>query len=409
MTKIKPFKAVRPPRDKAYLVASRPYYTYKKKILAAKLQSNKFTFLHVINPEFNKTDKTLPNSNERFQKVRERYDEFLKDGYFFKDQKDSFYIYRQQIDQFDYVGIVAGASVQEYLDGKIKIHEHTITEREETFKRYLDICNFNAEPVLLTYPDHQGINNLIDHYLTTRSEYEFTTTDDKTHNLWVVDKDKDIEKLKAYFEEIPHVYIADGHHRSASSVLFSQEQKANKHQSMDFFLAFFINESRLKIYDYNRVVTSLNDMSESEFLEKLNTDFIITPLSQAEKPNKTSQFTMNLGEKAYKIQPKEGKVDLQHPVKSLDAQILSDLILEPILGILDSKTDKRVLFVDGTKGIKGLKSLMKKENAKVAFSLFPVSVEELKNVSDNNMIMPPKSTWIEPKLRSGLTIYEYND
>ncbi len=409
MTKIRPFKAVRPPRSKAYLVASRPYYTYKKKILAAKLQSNKFTFLHVINPEFHKEDKTLPNSNERFQKVRQKYDEFLDSGYFFKDKVDSFYIYRQQIDDFDYVGIVAGASVQEYLDGKIKIHEHTITHREETFKRYLDICNFNAEPVLLTYPDHEGINTLLDRYLATRSEYEFTTTDDKTHNLWLVNQGNDIDLLKRYFEEIPHVYIADGHHRSASSVLYSKDNEENKHESIDFFLAYFIAESKLKIYDYNRVVTSLNELSEEEFLNQLGTSFNITKQENITKPTKNHQFTMLLGNDSYQLQPKAGLIEIDHPVKSLDTQILSDLILEPILGILDAKTDNRVLFVDGIKGIKGIKSIMKKQGGKVAFSLFPVSIEELKKVADNNLIMPPKSTWIEPKLRSGMTIYEYND
>ena len=408
MTKIKAFKAVRPPRDKAYLVASRPYYTYKKKILAAKLQSNKFTFLHVINPEFHKEDKTLPNSNERFQKVRERYDEFLHDGYFFKDKEDSLYIYRQQIGEYDYVGLIAGASVQEYLDGKIKIHEHTITHREETFKRYLDVCNFNAEPVLLTYEDHEGINTIISRYLDSRSEYEFTTTDDKTHNLWVVSDKQDITLLQKYFEEIPHVYIADGHHRSASSVLFAKQNEVH-HPSIDHFLAFFIPESKLKIYDYNRVVTSLNGMTEDAFLQKLADSFIITEQNEVTKPNKTNQFTMILGEKSYKLQPKVGLIDLNHPVKSLDAQILSDLILEPILDIKDAKTDNRVLFVDGVKGIKGIKSLMKKQDGKVAFSLFPVSIEELKKVADTNMIMPPKGTWIEPKLRSGMTIYEYND
>lgn len=409
MTKIRPFKAVRPPRDKAYLVASRPYYTYKKKILSAKLQSNKFTFLHVINPEFHKEDKTLPNTNERFQKVRDKYDEFIKDGYFIKDQTPSFYIYRQQIGAFDYIGIIAGASVKEYIDGNIKIHEHTITHREETFKRYLDICNFNAEPVLLTYKDHDGINSLIERYIDTRSEYEFTTTDDKTHNLWLVNQANDIDLLQRYFEEIPHVYIADGHHRSASSVLYSQNNNENKHESVDFFLAYFIAESRLKIYDYNRVVTSLNKLSEKDFLKKLEKSFVVTQQTSIEKPTRNHQFTMILGDHSYQLQPKKGLVDVNHPVKSLDAQILSDLILEPILGIHDAKTDNRVLFVDGIKGIKGIKSLMKKQGGKVAFSLYPVSIDELKKVADNNMIMPPKSTWIEPKLRSGLTIYEYND
>lgn len=408
MAKIKAFKAVRPPRDKAYLVASRPFYTYRKNILGAKLKSNKFTFLHVINPEFHKNDRTKPNSLERFQKVREKYDEFLDAGYFFKDAKDSFYVYRQQYQGFDCLGIIAGVSVEEYLTGKIKIHEHTLTKREETFKMYLDVCNFNAEPVLLTYEDNSKINSLIESYLTQRAEYEFTTTDDKTHHLWTISDDNAKEQLIKYFEEVDALYIADGHHRSASSVLYSKAHQGENNELKQNFLGILVPHSKLKIYDYNRVVTSLNGLSEDEFLEKVKTLCDIKPIHGFRKPLKSHQFSMLLGKKAYRVTPKKEHLLLDHPVKSLDAQILNDLILDPILGIKDAKTDDRLLFVDGTKGMKGIKQLMKRTNGKVAFALFPVSFEELKKVADTGNIMPPKSTWIEPKLRSGLTIYEYD-
>lgn len=408
MTKIKAFKAVRPPRDKVYLVASRPFYTYRKKILEAKLRSNKFTFLHVINPEFHRNDKTQPNSIERFQKVRDKYEEFLDLGYFMKDERDSFYVYRQQYQGFDTLGIIAGVSVEEYLNGKIKIHEHTLTKREETFKKYLDVCNFNAEPVLLTYEDNPKINSLIESYLTQRAEYEFTTTDDKTHHLWTISDDNAKEQLEKYFDEVESLYIADGHHRSASSVLYANAHQNDTNELKQHFLGMLVPHSKLKIYDYNRVVTSLNGLSQEEFLERVKKYCEVTPIRGFRKPTKKNQISMLLGNKTYQITPKKEFVDLDHPVKSLDAQILNDLILDPILGIKDPKTDDRLLFVDGTKGMKGIKSLMNRTKAKVSFALFPVSFDELKKVSDTGNIMPPKSTWIEPKLRSGLTIYEYD-
>lgn len=409
MAKIKAFKAVRPPRDKAYLVASRPFYTYKKKLLEAKLRSNKFTFLHVINPEFHRNDRTEPNSPERFQKVRDKYEEFVNLGYFMKDEKDSFYVYRQQYQGFDCLGIIAGVSVAEYLSGKIKIHEHTLTKREETFKMYLDICNFNAEPVLLTYEDNPKINSLIESYLTQRAEYEFTTTEDKTHHLWTISDENAKEQLIKYFEEVDALYIADGHHRSASSVLYAEAHQNAPNDQRQHFMGMLVPHSKLHIYDYNRVVTSLNNLTNEEFLEEVSKTFDVKPVNGLRKPSKKNQISMLLGNKGYQITPKKEFFDPEHPVKSLDAQILNDLILDDILGIEDAKTDERLRFVDGTKGMKGIKQMKKRVDGKVAFALYPVSFDELKKVADTGNVMPPKSTWIEPKLRSGLTIYEYDD
>jgi len=407
MAKIKSFKGVRPPRDKAYLVASRPYYTYKKRILDAKLYSNRFSFLHVINPEFGKAKHTAPNSVERFQNVREKYEEFIGFEYFIRDQKESLYIYRQQFDGYDFLGVIAGASVQEYLDGKIKIHEHTLTSREQTFKRYLDICKFNAEPVLLTYKDTPELTALLETYTLQRPEYEFTTTENKKNELWLVSDESHVELITKYFEKVKDVYIADGHHRTASAVLYAQDAGIGNEENQDYFLAFFIAESRLKIYDYNRVVTELNGLTTEEFIDAVSNSFNITPLIKAKKPAKANDITMLIAGKAYTISPKIELIDKTHPVKSLDVQILSDLILDPILGIKDSKTDSRVQFVEGTKKMKGLLKKMKKLNGKVSFALYPVSIEQLKRVADTNNIMPPKSTWVEPKMRSGLVIYEY--
>lgn len=405
MIDIIPFKAVRPPRDKANLVASRPFYNYKKKILSAKLQGNPFTFLHVINPEFNKDDKTKPNTKERFEKVKEKYEEFKSENILKKDNKESFYIYRQTTSENIYIGIIGGVSIENYTNGNVKIHEHTLTEREKTFCKYIDICKFNAEPVLLTYKDIPDINNLIDKYSKTRSEYEFTTTDKVKHDLWVVENTNDINTIKKTFKNIPQVYIADGHHRTASSVLYAKE---NKSIDAQYFLSFFIAESKLKIYEFNRAIKGLNGLSKNEFLKKLETFFNITDKSAKKiKPTKLHEFSMFLDGIWYKLETKPKYIDKSSPVGSLDPQILSNTILSKILGITDLKNDKRVGFIEGTKGLKYLKKIVKNKTFDVAFALYPVSIEQLKTIADTNNIMPPKSTWIEPKLRSGLTIYEF--
>ncbi len=405
MAIIKPFKATRPTRDKVNLVASRPFYTYKKNVLGTKLESNKYSFLHVINPEFNKKDRTQPNSIERFQKVREKYEEFCKLGYFIKDTIDSFYLYRQQTEEFDFLGIICGVSVEEYLQGKIKIHEHTLTQREETFKTYLDVCKFNAEPVLLTYKESNEINTFLSSKINERSEYEFTTTDGIKHDLWLVNDSYEISLLQEYFSKIDGLYIADGHHRSASSVRYAQSQSANP--KAQFFLAFLIGESRMKIFEYNRIISSLNGLTNEEFLNKLKENFTLELLKNHQKPSAPHQLVMVFQNQYFSVVPKNAIIDDDHPIKSLDTQILADYILQPILGINDPKSDPRLHFIEGTKSIKEIVKSMQKNNAPVAFQLFPVTVSQLKKVADTNTIMPPKSTWIEPKMRSGLTIYDY--
>lgn len=405
MAILKPFKATRPTRDKVNLVASRPFYAYKKNVLGAKLESNKYSFLHVINPEFDKKDRTLPNSIERFQNVRARFEEFCKIGYFIKDTIDSFYLYRQQIDGYDFLGLITGVAVEEYKNGKIKIHEHTLTQREETFKTYLEVCQFNAEPVLLTYEDSEKINAFFDTKVKERSEYEFTTTDGIKHDLWLLQNPYEISLVTEYFSDIDCLYIADGHHRSASSVRYAESHP--EQESAQYFLAFLIAESRMKIVEYNRIITHLNGHSKAEFLQLLSQNFDIERLKAHKKPTKTNQITMVLFTNYYTLTPKSTLFDKNHPIKSLDTQILADFILQPILGINDPKADPHLLFIEGTKSMKEIVKTMQKQNAPVAFQLFPVSVEQLKKVADTNNIMPPKSTWIEPKMRSGLTIYEY--
>lgn len=415
MAKIVPFKAVRPPRDKAYLVSSMPAYIYKKHLLEAKLESNPYTFLHVINPEHGEDHKTLPNSVERFENVRDKYKEFCDEGIFFQDDKECFYIYRQITPTNTYLGLITGIAVDDYLNGNIKIHEHTLTQREETFKTYLDVCQFNAEPVLLTYKDNPEVDAIINKYVEgRRSEYEFCTTHQIKQDLWLVNDSDDIKTLTEAFNNIPNIYIADGHHRSASSVLYAQsvrEQNAefDKEAKFNYFLSYLIPESKLNIVEYNRLVTSINHLTLEQFLDGISERFDVEEKVEQFTPTQQHNFSMYLGGKWYSLTAKEGSFDENDVVESLDAQILTKNILTPILGIENLKTDNRVLFMEGTKGAEGLQEKVDNEEAIVAFGLYPVTIDQLKSVADANGIMPPKSTWIEPKMRSGLTIYSLED
>ena len=404
MTKIKPFKAIRPTRDKAYLVPTRPFYTYKKKILKAKIASNPFTFLHVINPEFSKDNVSVPNSDERFKSVKAKFDEFLAEGIFIQEKEDSFYIYRQTTERHIYTGIIAGASVKSYQENKIKKHEATLTEREETFTKYLSIVIFNAEPVLLFHENHAKLKSIYAEEVQKRAEYEFSTTQRIKHELWIVDDPERIQEIQDCFKEIDELYIADGHHRSASSSRFYNEH-GDSSQNADYFLSYLISEENVTIFDYNRLVKDLNGLSETEFIAKLSTSFDVdSNVTQISSEN-PHQICMYLNQNWHKLTIKSELIDEKDPVKSLDTYILNELLLEPILGIKDIKTDSRISFVEGTKGSRGITRKVNSGEFAVGFLLHPVSVDQLKKVADTNQIMPPKSTWIEPKLRSGLTIY----
>ncbi len=410
MSKIIPFKAVRPTRDKVYLLSSRPSYSYNKKHLESKLEGNPYTFLHVINPEFREDDTTKPNTVERFEKVRDKYDEFKSLGYFTQDEVPAIYIYRQITPTNTYIGIIAAASVDDYLNGKIKVHEHTLSQREEMFKKYLNVCKFNAEPVLLTYKDNENIDALLEKYVNTRSEYEFTNTREVKHDLWIVNDKKDIETLQEAFANVDNSYIADGHHRVSSSSLYTKSQREkgyNGDEDFNYFMAFYIAESKLRIFGYNRTVNSLNNLSSEEFLLQIEKSFTLTKRKEEYHPKSLHNLSMYFDESWYSLTIKGEFIENDNPVGCLDAQLLSNLVLSPILGIHDLKTDNRVNFIEGTKGMKALQDSVDSNKAKVAFGFFPVSIDQLKRVADTNNIMPPKSTWIEPKIRSGLTVFEF--
>lgn len=412
MAKLKPFKAIRPVRDKAHLVATRPVFTYKKSVLKAKLETNPYSFIHIINPEFGEIVKTQPNSAERFQNVKKQFDQFCEEGILVQDAEETLYLYQQTKDNHHYLGIIAGASVEEYNQDLIKKHEATLTSRETMFTNYLDIVGFNAEPVLLSFPHNESLEEIYAGIMQERPDFEFSTTDQIKHELWVLSQTQTNRVLSA-FEEIKESYIADGHHRSASSArlaeILAQRNEVGLGENHKYFLAFLIDENRLNILEFNRLVKSLNGKQPNDLLEELALSFEITPLADGRKPTHEHEIVMNLKNEWFSLQCKSSIIHEDHPVACLDPEILTQEILTPLLGIQDLKTDENIEFISGNLGLEAISNPIKSGKAEVGFILFPLTMNQVKRVADNQMIMPPKSTWVEPKMRSGLTIYNIKE
>lgn len=405
MPRVRPFKAVRPTRDKAHLVASRSYVTYSPAQLRSKLTENPYSFLHVIHPDMTATQlHRITNLHERFEQVKSRYETFLAEGVLVRDETPSLYIYRQSRDHRSYTGIIAAVSVEDYLSGKIKRHEHTLSSRESTFVDYLDITRMNAEPVLLISEYSHVIEHIIDRYLKHRPEYDFTTTNRDHHQLWMIDDSNDIEAIHRAYGEMEAFYIADGHHRLGSSAqLFQRHAEGSlaEHHPLRYCLSYILNDRDVRIYEYNRIVRDLNGHTPAEFLHRLETMFDVQLLPSAQVPAQAGQLTCYLSGNWYRLTWKERS-------NVIDAQRLTDDVLTPILGVLDLRKDKRVQFVEGPAGLDEITQRVNRLTDGVGFSLYPVSMNELKHVADSDGSMPPKSTWIEPKLRSGLIVYELN-
>lgn len=414
MTKISAFRAVRPTRDKAQLVASRAVATYKPAILAAKLESNPYTFIHIIHPEYFEDDdnRTAPNTPERFNKVKNKFEEFKDEGIFIEDEHEQLYVYRQTKGGHAFLGVIGGASADEYKNDLIKKHEATLTSREEMFTNYLDIVGFNAEPVLLSHRKSEKVDELLEKITQKRPEYEFTTTDTTTHELWLTTPEE-TKALQEAYEEIEAVYIADGHHRSASSVRLVDLHKERGNYSPDknynSFLSFFIDEERLQILPFNRICKSLNGLSPKAFIDKCKTVFEIEPINKQESIKELHVFHVYLDQQWYRFRLKEDYRNFDDAVNSIDAEILTKHILDPILGIKDLKIDDSISFVSGDKGKSAIEQAIDNDVYTVGFELYPVTMDQLKAVADEHKIMPPKSTWVEPKMRSGLTIYKIDE
>ena len=397
MAKVFPFKSIVP--NQAYIgkVSTRSINTYTKKQLKKK-HDNPLSFVHVVQPDYNEDDYTSANTPERFTKVRNKFQEFFDNGYFVQEQNPVIYVYQQRFNDRSYTGIIAGASAKDYENGIIKKHEDTLEKREEIFTEYLNICGFNAEPVLLAHPSHDGLKEIIRKTIENKPNIYLQSSDGTLHNLWKIDDESIIANIQVCFEEIPSIYIADGHHRSASS------HRLYKQTGEDFILSYFISENEVDIYDFNRVVKNLNGLEKDQFLEKLSDNFTNRTL---EKPVKKGDFSIYIDNEFYTLSFKKDYTTFPTQ-KQLDAQILTDYILSPILGIHNLKNDDNIDFISGKHGLTTLKKSIDSGNFRLGVCLFPVSYEELTKIADNQLSMPPKSTWIEPKLRTGLTIYKFN-
>ena len=412
MAIVKPFKAVRATRDKVAMVSSKPYEIYTPEMRNAKLAFNPFSFLHVINPGY-KYQKQNIFGELRFKLVHNRYLEFKEDKIFTQDKIPAFYIYQKNTTTKSFCGIIAATSVADYHNKVIKKHEGTLKKRELLFKNYLKNTGFNAEPVLLTYPDNEEIDSIIKKYKVQRPEYEFSTTDKDTHVLWVVNDAIDIEKIATAFKEIDTLYIADGHHRSTSSCLLAERlAKENpKHtgaEDYNFFMSYLLPESELSIFEFNRFITDLNGLTPNEFLIELDTFFRIENRRQElYKPKEKHHFSMYLNGSFYALYLRKSLYNFTDALSKLDAQILYKTVLKPILGIDDIRNDSKIVYSQNKTDSLELKSKVDSGDFKVSFGMLPTTIKELKEIVDGDLLMPPKTTYIEPKLRSALTIYEF--
>ena len=409
MPKIFPYKAVRPHKEKVEFVVFKSYETYTKKVLDNILRSNAASFLHILRPGY---IKSIPVSGKKkYNLVKDRFSEFKKAGILCPDQKPSLYLYKIEKKHASFCGILAAARTDDYENGNIKKHENTLEKREKLFKNYLKVVQFNAEPVLLTYPDNNVIKDIISKTLSKDYECSFLV-DGAKHSLWKLSDEKTIGQIQREFEKINTFYIADGHHRCASSHLLAKEMKSENPdhsgtEAYNYFLSYLLPESELKIYEFNRLIKDLNGLTKNKLLTALKKQYqVIHKGSELHRIIKKHEFGMYLKGEFYLLKLKEDDYNFKNALSKLDAQLLYETILEPILNIKDLRNDKRIDYIYGKESIVKIKELVDSGKYKLAFNLAPVTVDEIKEVANEGLQMPPKSTYIEPKLLSALTIYE---
>ena len=412
MANVKPFRGVRPPKEYVEKVASKPYDVLSSEEARAEAGDNEMCLYHIIKPEIDFEPGTGEHEPKVYDKAVENFKKFQEKGWLVQDTQDCYYIYAQTMDGRTQYGFVVGASVEDYLTGRIKKHELTRREKEADRMHHIEINNANIEPVFLAFPDNRILEDIIDRTAQTTPEYDFVSEDGIGHTLWVI-KDKDtIDTITKEFAAIPYLYIADGHHRTAAAAHVGEEKaKAdpnhNGTEEYNYLLAVCFPQSHLKVMDYNRVVVDLNGNTEEQFLEKLREHFIVEEKgTEIYKPAKLHNFSLYLGGKWYSLTAKEGTYDDNDPIGVLDVTISSDYILRDILGITDLRTDKRIDFVGGIRGLGELKQRVDSGEMKMALALYPVTMNQIIDIADSGKIMPPKATWFEPKLRSGLIIHK---
>ncbi len=412
MAKIKPFRGIRPPRELVEEVASRPYDVLNSEEARAEAAGNEKSLYHIIKPEINFAPGTDEHDPKVYDKAVEQFNLFQEKGWLVQDNTEKYYVYAQTMNGRTQYGLVVCANVEDYLNGVIKKHELTRRDKEEDRMKHVRINNANIEPVFFAYPDNAELDAIVAETVKGKPEYDFTAPDGFGHHFWLINDDNTIKRITELFAAIPYLYIADGHHRTAAAALVGAEKaRQNPHHKGDeeynYFLAVCFPASQLHIIDYNRVVKDLNGLSEEEFLSKLTENFIVEKKGkEIYHPCALHNFSLYLDGEWYSLTAREGTYNDSDPIGVLDVTISSDLILRDILGIKDLRSDKRIDFIGGIRGLEELKRRVDNGEMKVALALYPVSMKQLMDIADSGNIMPPKTTWFEPKLRSGLVIHK---
>lgn len=404
MITIKPFKAYLPKKDSAKKVSTRQINSYSDEMIHQIMVANPESFLNIILPDFNQEIKT--KTSERFKKINILFQQAIENGLFIPSKNNCFYIYRQSNSTNSYTGLIAGASTKDYRDDKIKKHEHTLEKREKLFTKYLRLTGFNAEPILLIHEKSEPTEAIIEKVMDSTPIHKFTSSSGNKHELWEINDIGDITTIQNCFAVMSKVYIADGHHRSASSSLLSLENSELK--TTNNVMALFMSEKNIHIHDFNRVIKNSENKSEEKIVEELEANFtLIEKSSEILNPNSKHEFCIYINSIWYRLKLNK-KFDVNSSsVSQLDSQIITDYILSPIFDIKDLKNDNRIDFIPGNKGLDSLKKSVDSGKFDIAIAMFPVGVDEMKKIADEGLVMPPKSTFIEPKLRSGLTVYKF--
>ena len=413
MATIKPFKGIRPPKNLVEKVESRPYDVLNSEEARAEAGDNEMSLYHIIKPEIDFEPGTSEYDPRVYDKAAENFKKFKDNGWLVQDNEEHYYIYAQTMGNKTQYGIVVGARVEDYMNGTIKKHELTRRDKEEDRMKHVRVNNANIEPVFFAYPDNEKLNALLEKYAKTEPEYDFIAPiDGFGHKFWVISDKEDIDLITNEFAAMPSLYIADGHHRSAAAALVGAEKaKQNPNhtgnEEYNYFMAVCFQASQLTILDYNRVVTDLNGYSSEDFLKALEKNFIVENKgTDLYKPTALHNFSMYLDVNWYSLTAKEGTYNPNDPIGVLDVDVSSRLIFDELLGIKDFRSDKRIDFVGGLRGLEELKRRVDSGEMKMALALYPVTMKQIMDIADSGKIMPPKATWFEPKLRSGLIIHE---
>jgi len=413
MVHIEPFRGIRPRRDLAHLVAAPPYDVLSSEEAREMAAGNPYSFLHVGKPEIDLPPGIDPYADAVYAKGKENFDRFVREGVMARDPGRNFYIYKQVWGDHVQVGLVAGASCRDYLDDIIKKHELTRPDKENDRMRHIETLGAQTGPVFLTYRRKEGIDALIAEGMGKGPEYDFSTNDGVRHVFYVVDDTGLASRIQAAFTGLDHLYVADGHHRSAAATRIKvkrdgQSPRPTGREEYNFFLAVIFPHNQIKILAYNRVVRDLNGLSAEAFLAKVGEKFTVLP-GDKDRPSKTKEFCLFLEGRWHVLEARPGSFDAADPIASLDVAILQTSILAPVLGITDPRTDKRIDFVGGIRGTAELEKKVRSGQFKIAFSLFPTTIDQLFSVADSGKVMPPKSTWFEPKLKDGLAVHTIDE